>query len=479
MVLSKEQNKIEEFLLSDDSSLIIQALAGSGKTTTLIKVVLPSLLKKGVFIEDILVLMFSKNVNVEFEKRLKEEGLPVRSATFHSAGLSLLKNSFGTQVDFKKCKRLSKELGIESDNVSKLSSFCKIYGLGAIAGLKINSSNISKVADRHLIEVDDAEIYQCEQLLFASLKDTKFCDFDDMIWLPVFHNLKCDYNYVVVDECQDNSDLRNEFIKKCCGDCKLIAVGDRHQSIFSFAGSNNDSMDELKSYFKAKELPLTTTYRCSKNVTNFAKKWAPKIQHRENAPDGMVQQLTFSEFYRKKISQESAILCRLNSPLIPLAFHLANSGQRCYIKGKAIGEELANLAQRWKWSTLDELESKLQRFLDREKRKLLPEKENTYRNIVDKVACLTSIIKHCKENRKNNREHFVQFVRNLFSDDGTGIVLSTVHGAKGLEWKDVYIWGWEKLMPAKWVKQDWEKESEKCIQFVAVTRAINNLYLVS
>jgi DNA helicase-2/ATP-dependent DNA helicase PcrA len=69
--------------------------------------------------------------------------------------------------------------------------------------------------------------------------------------------------------------------------------------------------------------------------------------------------------------------------------------------------------------------------------------------------------------------------KDIFADQGEGITLVTVHSAKGMEWNDVYIWGWETLMPAKWAKKDWEIEAEKCLQFVAVTRAINNLYLIS
>lgn len=477
--LSIEQKNIESFLRKKSDSLLVQALAGSGKTTTLIKVVLPTLLKKGVRSSDILVLMFSKPVNVEFESRLRQEKLNIRSCTFHSAGYNLLRNNFGSKTDFKKIDRLSSNLGISSDEVQKLASMCKVQGIGAIPEFPLNTDSIRKIAEYYAIEVDNHEIYQCQMLLNECLNETDTCDFDDMIWLPVIKGLFENFQYVVVDEVQDNSNLRNEFIKKCCGDCTLIAVGDRHQTIFTFAGSNHLAMDDLKNHFKAKEMPLTVTYRCAKSITNFAKRWAPDLQHREGAPEGNVVKMTFSDFYQKRIPDDSAILCRLNSPLIPLAFHLANSGRKCYIQGRAVGEEMANLAKRWKWNDVNELEPKLANFLKRAHAKLMPEKVNTYKTLVDKVDCLFSVIRHCKENRKTEREYFLDFFRNLFSDSGEGIVLGSVHSFKGKERENVYIWGWEKLMPARWASQEWEIESEKCLQFVAVTRAINNLYLVS
>lgn len=65
------------------------------------------------------------------------------------------------------------------------------------------------------------------------------------------------------------------------------------------------------------------------------------------------------------------------------------------------------------------------------------------------------------------------------SDDGTGVVIATVHGAKGLEFDNVYIVGCEeKIFPIH--RDDSEDiEEERRLMYVAITRAKKNLVLTS
>ncbi len=65
------------------------------------------------------------------------------------------------------------------------------------------------------------------------------------------------------------------------------------------------------------------------------------------------------------------------------------------------------------------------------------------------------------------------------SDDGKGVVIATVHGAKGLEFDNVYIVGCEeKIFPIS--RDDSEDiEEERRLMYVAITRAKKNLVLTS
>ena len=78
-----------------DGHAIVGAVAGSGKTHTMVARVI-HLLKSGVEPRRILVLMFNKSAQEEFARRLKracaEEGLPIAEVqTFHGFGLRLAK----------------------------------------------------------------------------------------------------------------------------------------------------------------------------------------------------------------------------------------------------------------------------------------------------------------------------------------------------------------------------------------------------
>jgi superfamily I DNA/RNA helicase len=59
-----------------------------------------------------------------------------------------------------------------------------------------------------------------------------------------------------------------------------------------------------------------------------------------------------------------------------------------------------------------------------------------------------------------------------------GFLLSTIHKCKGLEWPHVAILDpW--LMPSKFAEQEWEKQQEHNLSYVAITRAQQTLHYVN
>ncbi|RIY32724.1 hypothetical protein CJP74_03725 [Psittacicella melopsittaci] len=70
---------------------------------------------------------------------------------------------------------------------------------------------------------------------------------------------------------------------------------------------------------------------------------------------------------------------------------------------------------------------------------------------------------------------------NLGKDPNTpkGVILSTIHRAKGLEWKHVYLPDFcDKTMPSPLSESDKELEEERRLFYVAITRAKEYLYLL-
>ncbi len=65
------------------------------------------------------------------------------------------------------------------------------------------------------------------------------------------------------------------------------------------------------------------------------------------------------------------------------------------------------------------------------------------------------------------------------SDDGTGVVIATIHGAKGLEFDTVFVVGCEeKIFPITRDDKD-DLEEERRLMYVAITRAKKDLILTS
>jgi DNA helicase-2/ATP-dependent DNA helicase PcrA len=78
---------------------------------------------------------------------------------------------------------------------------------------------------------------------------------------------------------------------------------------------------------------------------------------------------------------------------------------------------------------------------------------------------------------KTIREYAEETILAIYSNDDDGIILSTVHGAKGLEWDSVIITDFNDGMFPHYKSQNVNEEIH--ILYVAVTRAKKRLCLVS
>ena len=79
-------------------------------------------------------------------------------------------------------------------------------------------------------------------------------------------------------------------------------------------------------------------------------------------------------------------------------------------------------------------------------------------------------------------EGAVRKIEDIFTDDknGSGIKLSSIHKAKGLESDRVFLLQPEGAeCPHPMAKSAWQREAEMCILYVAITRAKKELIYVS
>jgi DNA helicase-2/ATP-dependent DNA helicase PcrA len=97
-------------------------------------------------------------------------------------------------------------------------------------------------------------------------------------------------------------------------------------------------------------------------------------------------------------------------------------------------------------------------------------------SIQDKYQC---IVAFCQG--RNSVDDVVAAIRRVFQEDtGSGIVFSTIHKAKGLEAKRVFLLQPRGArMPHPMAKLEWEVQQEHNLAYVAITRAIEELVFVS
>ena len=124
---------------------------------------------------------------------------------------------------------------------------------------------------------------ECFNIYQNYLERNNMIDFQDMINKSsvVLRNLKNNnqtipYKYIIIDEYQDISLQRFNFINELHKVCnaKVIAVGDDWQSIFAFSGSDIDLFTDFSNIFGyAKVLNINHTYRNSQELIDIAGKF--------------------------------------------------------------------------------------------------------------------------------------------------------------------------------------------------------------
>jgi superfamily I DNA/RNA helicase len=226
--------------------------------------------------------------------------------------------------------------------------------------------------------------------------------------------------------------------------------------------------------FNCQELPLTVSYRCPQAVVKFAQQWVTDIQAAPEAPLGETRACTMQEFLlRNDLTNGTAVLSRVNKPLVALAFKLIRQRVPCRIEGKDIASRIVKLIQRWQVKTLDALERKLDIYLARETTKLLAKKQEAkLAEVEDAVETVRVIIDQCRMEKKTAVQDAVDYVNGLFADNVKDmLVLSSIHKAKGREWPRVFWLDRHGTCPSKWARQAWQQEQERNLQYVAATRA--------
>lgn len=496
-VPSPQQAAFQDKAWNSTSSIVLIAVAGAGKTTTILKTVERM---RGSSI----ILAFNRKIADEIKDKLQKAGIDwkkAEAATTHAIGKRNYLKAYPAKMvkdkvanitsDHIQYMKVAVELHAHAAVVCQLVSLAKQSGLGIEGQGHIEDASIWEDIVEHFDLFDTEELVKKgEDLIEWAIKVLKESnesrlqiDFDDMIYLPLYYRVKFwQYDNVWIDEAQDTNTVRRllarALMKPRFG--RLFAVGDPKQAIYGFTGADNDSIEIIKRDFDAIEMPLTVTYRCPKAVVKMAQTWVNHIEAHPSAPEGSVTLEAFEQMMLNptRLDGDSAILCRNTRPLVNAAFALIRAKIPCRIEGRDIGEQLKKLATRWKSVTnIPALEDKLDEWLEKEKAKWLPKKKmSKVQEAEDKVETLKVVMDACREAKLHRVTDVVAYIDNIFADNVTGILtLSTIHRAKGREWKRVFWLDRFTTCPSKYATQDWEREQETHLQYVAVTRSMGEL----
>jgi superfamily I DNA/RNA helicase len=508
---SPQQAAVYDWTSNGAGSAVIEAVAGAGKTTTLI-----NLLDRTT--GNVAFMAYNKKIAEEIAVKAAPLNLGnrVRIGTVHSFGFAALRTSCPrTKVDGKKLITIAKRL-IENKRIPvKLHSFvlkavalAKQAGIGAITKIDDAKAWADMIAHHGIAELlpedvdsDNDIISAAVTLLTASnAMADQIIDFDDMVYLPLQRRLNLQtYNWVLLDEAQDTNATRRALARKLLAPGgRMVAVGDPAQAIYGFTGADSDSLDLIRKDFSAITLPLTVSYRCPKAVVAEARNWVRHIQPADNAIEGSVECIDEDTFWNNNrhrelqgedavyttLTADDAILCRNTAPLVAAAYRLIRNGVGCYIEGRDIGTGLIKLATKWKTAiTVADLRDRLRKWSKAEIKRAQDKGQDAQAaRVDDQTSTLLEIMGALPDDAPIFSVQTA--INNIFGDTPPGerprvVTLSTIHKSKGREWKRVLWWGANAFQPSPFARQEWQQGQERNLMYVAATRAMETLVHVT
>ena len=496
---SPYQTNIFNFVATGTGNAIVEAVAGSGKTTTVVEG--SQRIPRG-----------KTSIMLAFNKAIAEElkGRGVNAKTFHSLTYMPVMNSRKVNnVETNKLRMLAKQ-EFSSDEAFVYGAFmAKLVGLARNAGIGCLVPDKEEawwdLIDHHDLELENergnmATAVEMSRKLLDASNNSNFVDFDDMLYFAVKDGILLPkFDFVFVDEAQDTNAIQRAIIRKICHEnSRVIFVGDPAQAIYGFRGADSDSMALLAEEFDCEHLPLTISYRCSTSVIAEAHKY---VQHIEAAPDAPAGKVYHVKSLKDVLANTAAlcagtsteatpeapedraftprdlVVCRTTKPLISLAFRAMRQRIPVKIMGREIGQGLKTLIGKMRAIDVDDLVVKLEawasREIDKAIAKQLDAKVDQLQDKLDAILCLVEGLEETNRTIPN----LLECIEGLFNNNVQALTLSTIHKAKGMEADRVW-WLNASACPSKWAKQPWQKAQEINLCYVAVTRAKSALLYI-
>lgn len=488
-----EQAAIVDFTKSTDQSLLINALAGAAKTSTL------CLIAQALPVIPTICVAFNKSIAMEMAKRLPTH---IESSTLNSLGHRTWGKKLGIrlQVDPDKSYKFLKAhserlLGVEKKEMGEaFTSLLRASRMAKAQGYipkEMESSSpfgslLSRLDLEDLIAAQfDVDLLPwmmelIDALLTQSIADafSGRIDYDDQIYMStLFGGAYARWPIVMVDEAQDLSALNHETLKLMVApDGRLIAVGDPYQSIYAFRGAHHGSMAMLKQTFSMKEMTLSISFRCPQAVVRLNQSRVPHFRWADGAPEGLAERHS-DQWSESLIPDGAFVICRNNAPLFSLALRLIQSGRSVKLVGSDIGKGLLALMKKLGGESMPQA-AFFQAIDIWEGEQLALTHEARHHGIRDRAECLRVFAQ-----AGATLGAAMTFAELLFASDGK-VILMTGHKSKGLETEIVFHLN-SFLIPSKFARRAEEDgdpgpmQQERNLAYVINTRAKRELHFIS
>lgn len=337
MMLTQEQRDILGRARAPGVSFIVEALAGTGKTFSLIEALkmLPE--------ASALVLAFNKRIEQEFVRR--RPPLPrhriVHIKTLHAAGYWITRHHFpNVKMDKEVTEhRIREAAGAGAafrvlGAATRLLRLCKDFQHERVLdpdvafALGYDFNCFDKLNSVH----ETQEVIEVVGRAYkASLEVGEAIDFPDQGWLPLVLGLDppSRYKAILLDEAQDVNPNQLAMVERLLvPGGRIIAAGDLHQQIYEWRGAVGTAVwQRLIDHYKAQRLPLTCTWRCDNAIVAEANQLVRNLKARPNAGAGRVLKTPEAAFMKDlaagALPEGSVfVLSRTNAELLRVALEM-------------------------------------------------------------------------------------------------------------------------------------------------------------
>jgi hypothetical protein len=327
-----------------------------------------------------------------------------------------------------------------------------------------------------------------ETLYISSIEEIEYDNYVYDIEVEDNHNFYAEG--LLVHNCQDISISQIKLLDLFIGNrTRVIFIGDKNQSIYVWRGASSTIMDDFKKKYNCKTFNLPITYRCPKSHLQLVKNHVPNIEAYEHNINGIIDIIDYEKIHLY-IEDDGVFIARTNKYVTETVLKLLKNKRKATAFGKDIGKNIQTYIKQQKCKSLNDFISKLKYKLYNiyehieeltEEAKILDDynklsqcriKIKQYNNEIDLIDTIILLSNEC-----TTIQELDKLIEDIFSDDIKGIICSTVHKIKGLEFDNVYVM--QNKLPMSWNNQSEEdKLQELNLHYVAHTRSKKKIVLI-
>jgi superfamily I DNA/RNA helicase len=485
---------------------LITAGPGTGKTRTLTLRITYLIKEKGVPAENILAVTFTNKAADEIKQRLalilksnKSESRP-QVSTFHAFGYSVLK-THSIRLDRKKHFTIL-------DKNDKQQVLRKISGCSQKKAVSVVAAISEAKQDLKLPgEVKDQEIRMIFQLYEDYLKKGNAFDLDDCIYHPVLlFNRNPDilaayrkqFPWILIDEYQDINFAQYRMVRQLMPgkNSNICVIGDPDQAIYGFRGADVRFIREFThDYPEAVTFKLKQSYRCSDIIIKASSQVISGSLKNPEFLKGLQEgvKITISpqatdkseaEFTARSIEEKMGGLrfFSIDSDISSGQEHgeiksLSDFAVLCRIKGQMKAIEKAFHDHSIPYQIIGDTPffrvEPIKSVIDVLKLSANPQNRFLKDKLAEKRALdmPTFSFLYNKETERPVAAVISGIISRIFKKEEAGHK-ATLHAAKGLEFKCVFIVGCEDgLLPYSLFGRESNRDEEQRLLYVGMTRA--------